>query len=214
MKKIIGLVGLIGSGKNSAAEYLIAAYNFKQESFASSLKDTLSCIFGWDRSKLEGISELDRTWRNQIDIWWAQRLNIPDLTPRKMLQQIGTDLFRNHFHNDIWVAILENKLQKYSENIVITDCRFPNEIEVIRKLGGIIVRVKRGIEPEWFNDALYLNQNPDTKYRDFLQDRLDRNNIHSSEIAWIGTEFDYILENDKSLVDLYLQVDKLLKIWS
>ena len=214
MKKIIGLVGLIGSGKNSAAEYLIAAYNFKQESFASSLKDTLSCIFGWDRSKLEGISELDRTWRDQIDIWWAQRLNIPDLTPRKMLQQIGTDLFRNHFHNDIWVASLENKLQKYSENIVITDCRFPNEIEAIRKLGGIIVRVKRGIEPEWFNDALYLNQNPDTKYRDFLQDRLDRNNIHSSEIAWIGTEFDYILENDKSLVDLYLQVDKLLKIWS
>ena len=214
MKKIIGLVGLIGSGKNSAAEYLIAAYNFKQESFASSLKDTLSCIFRWDRSKLEGISELDRTWRDQIDIWWAQRLNIPDLTPRKMLQQIGTDLFRNHFHNDIWVASLENKLQKYSENIVITDCRFPNEIEAIRKLGGIIVRVKRGIEPEWFNDALYLNQNPDTKYRDFLQDRLDRNNIHSSEIAWIGTEFDYILENDKSLVDLYLQVDKLLKIWS
>ena len=214
MKKIIGLVGLIGSGKNSAAEYLIAAYNFKQESFASSLKDTLSCIFRWDRSKLEGISELDRTWRDQIDIWWAQRLNIPDLTPRKMLQQIGTDLFRNHFHNDIWVASLENKLQKYSENIVITDCRFPNEIEAIRKLGGIIVRVKRGIEPEWFNDALYLNQNPNTKYQDFLQDRLDRNNIHSSEIAWIGTEFDYILENDKSLVDLYLQVDKLLKIWS
>ena len=211
---IIGLVGFIGSGKNSAAEYLIAAYNFKQESFASSLKDTLSCIFGWNRNKLEGISELDREWRNQIDPWWAQQLNMPDLTPRKMLQQIGTDLFRDHFHNDIWIASLENKLQKYSENIVVTDCRFPNEIEAIRKLGGIIVRVKRGIEPEWFNDALYLNQNPNTKYQDFLQDRLDRNNIHSSEIAWIGTEFDYILENDKSLVDLYLQVDKLLKIWS
>ena len=211
---IIGLVGFIGSGKNSAAEYLIAAYNFKQESFASSLKDTLSCIFGWNRNKLEGISELDREWRNQIDPWWAQRLNIPELTPRKMLQQIGTDLFRNHFHHDIWIASLENKLQKYSNNIVITDCRFPNEIEAIRKLGGIIVRVKRGIDPEWFNDALYLNQNPDTKYRDFLQDRLDRNNIHFSEVAWIGTEFDYILENDKSLVDLYLQIDKLLKIWS
>lgn len=211
---IIGLVGLIGSGKNSAAEYLTAAYDFKQESFASSLKDTLSCIFGWNRNKLEGLVKEDREWRNQVDLWWSQRLNIPDLTPRKMLQQAGTDLFRNHFHNDIWIASLENKLQKYSNNIVITDCRFPNEIEAIRKLGGIIVRVKRGIDPEWFNDALYLNQNPDTKYRDFLQDRLDRNNIHFSEVAWIGTEFDYILENDKSLVDLYLQIDKLLKIWS
>ena len=214
MKKIIGLVGLIGSGKNSAAEYLIAAYDFKQESFASSLKDVLTCIFGWNRNKLEGITTEDRIWRDQVDPWWAQQLNIPNLTPRKMLQQVGTDLFRNHFHNNIWIASLENKLQKYSENIVITDCRFPNEIEAIRKLGGIIVRVKRGIEPEWFNDALYLNQNPNTKYQDFLQDRLDRNNIHSSEIAWIGTEFDYILENDKSLVDLYLQIDKLLKVWS
>ena len=151
---IIGLVGFIGSGKNSAAEYLIAAYNFRQESFASSLKDTLSCIFGWDRNKLEGITIEDRIWRDQIDTWWAQRLNIPELTPRKMMQQVGTDLFRNYFHNDIWVASLENKLQKYSENVVITDCRFPNEIETIRKLGGVIVRIKEGIEPEWFNDAL------------------------------------------------------------
>ena len=211
---IIGLVGLIGSGKNSAAEYLTAAYDFKQESFASSLKDTLSCIFGWNRNKLEGLIEEDRIWRNQVDPWWSQRLNIPNLTPRKMLQQVGTDLFRNHFHNDIWIASLENKLQKYTGNVVITDCRFPNEIKAVRNLGGAVVRVKRGIEPEWFNDALYLNQNPDTKYHDFLQDRLDKNNIHASEIAWIGTEFDYILENDKSLVDLYLQVDKLLKIWS
>ena len=211
---IIGLVGLIGSGKNSAAEYLTAAYDFKQESFASSLKDTLSCIFGWNRNKLEGLIEEDRIWRNQVDPWWSQRLNVPDLTPRKMLQQVGTDLFRNHFHNDIWIASLENKLQKYTGNVVITDCRFPNEIKAVRNLGGAVVRIKRGIEPEWFNDALYLNQNPDTKYRDFLQDRLDKNNIHASEIAWIGTEFDYILENDKSLVDLYLQIDKFLKIWN
>ena len=214
MKKIIGLVGLIGSGKNSAAEYLTAAYDFNQESFASSLKDVLACVFGWNRNKLEGVITEDRVWRDQIDPWWSQQLDIPDLTPRKMLQQIGTDLFRNHFHNDIWISSLENKLQKCTKNVVITDCRFPNEIEAIRKLGGVIVRIKRGIEPEWFNDALYLNQNPDTKYRDVLQDRLDRNNIHASEVAWIGTEFDYILENDKSLVDLYLQVDKLLKIWS
>ena len=211
---IIGLVGLIGSGKNSAAEYLTAAYDFKQESFASSLKDTLSCIFGWNRNKLEGLIEEDRIWRDQVDLWWSQKLNIPDLTPRKMLQQIGTDLFRNYFHNDIWIASLENKLQKYTGNVVITDCRFPNEIKAVRNLGGAVVRVKRGIEPEWFNDALYLNQNPDTKYHDFLQDRLDKNNIHASEIAWIGTEFDYILENDKSLVDLYLQIDRFLKIWS
>ena len=210
---IIGLVGLIGSGKNSAAEYLTAAYDFKQESFASSLKDTLSCIFGWNRNKLEGLIEEDRIWRDQVDLWWSQKLNIPNLTPRKMLQQVGTDLFRNHFHNDIWIASLENKLQKYTGNVVITDCRFPNEIKAVRNLGGAVVRVKRGIEPEWFNDALYLNQNPDTKYRNFLQDRLDKNNIHASEIAWIGTEFDYILENDKSLVDLYLQIDRFLKIW-
>ena len=211
---IIGLVGLIGSGKNSAAEYLTAAYDFKQESFASSLKDALSCIFGWNRNKLEGLIEEDRIWRDQVDPWWSQKLNIPDLTPRKILQQVGTDLFRNYFHNDIWIASLENKLHKYTGNVVITDCRFPNEIKAVRDLGGAVVRVKRGIEPEWFNDALYLNQNPDTKYCDFLQDRLDKSNIHASEIAWIGTEFDYILENDKSLVDLYLQIDKFLKIWS
>lgn len=211
---IIGLVGFIGSGKNSLAEYLTTVYDFKQESFASSLKDTLSCIFDWDRNKLDGIYIEDRIWRNQIDSWWAQRLNIPDLTPRKMLQQVGTDLFRDYFHHDIWTASLENKLQKCEGNIVITDCRFPNEIEAVRNLGGIVIRIKRGIEPEWFNDALYLNQNPDTKYRNFLQDRLDANNIHASEIAWIGTKFDYTLENNKSLADLYLQIGKILKIGS
>ena len=51
---LIGLVGLIGSGKDTVAERLVTDHGFKRDSFAKSLKDAVGNIFGWDRLMLEG----------------------------------------------------------------------------------------------------------------------------------------------------------------
>lgn len=78
---------------------------------------------------LEGITKEDREWREIVDDWWAKNLDILNLTPRYVLQFFGTDLFRKYFHQDIWIKIIENQLIKLKdENIVITDCRFNNEM--------------------------------------------------------------------------------------
>ena len=107
---IIGICGFAGSGKNTAADYLVDRYKFKQQSYAASLKDAASSIFNWDRNLLEGKTNESREWRETVDTWWAARLGWPDLTPRKVLQQFGTNVCRDHFHQDIWVSSLENKL--------------------------------------------------------------------------------------------------------
>jgi hypothetical protein len=51
---IVGICGFIGSGKDTAADYLVNFHGFRRESFANTLKDAVSCVFGWDRTLLEG----------------------------------------------------------------------------------------------------------------------------------------------------------------
>jgi hypothetical protein len=125
---IIGVCGLISSGKGTVANYLTTFHGFKSVSFAGSLKDAISGIFGWDRELLEGNTKRSREWREERDEWWSKRLGM-DITPRWILQYWGTDIFRNKFHDEIWIASLENKLRQTKDDIVITDCRFKNELE-------------------------------------------------------------------------------------
>jgi hypothetical protein len=59
------------------------------------------------------------------------------------MQLIGTDLFRK-LNNNIWVNALINKIKKSKLQVVIvSDCRFPNEIEAIKNNGGIVFRLNR-----------------------------------------------------------------------
>ena len=51
---IIGICGLIGSGKDTIADYLVTNYNFKKLSFADKLKDSVATMFDWDRELLDG----------------------------------------------------------------------------------------------------------------------------------------------------------------
>ncbi len=207
---IISITGFISSGKDTIADYLVAEHGFKRESFAGALKDAVAQVFGWDRELLEGKTIEGRAWRERVDKWWATRLNIPHLTPRWVLQQWGTEVCRYGFHNDIWIASLENKLRKTNENIVISDCRFPNELTAIKNLGGITVRVKRGDEPVWFNDAKKVNAGMKKVGWALGKAKLEELKIHPSEYAWIGTKFDVTINNDGTLEDLYQNTEKLL----
>ena len=203
---VIGMVGLIGSGKDTAADYLVNSHQFRRDSFASTLKDAVSAVFGWDREMLEGRTAHSREWREQVDEWWAARLGIPHLTPRWILQHWGTEVCRNGFHDDIWIASLENKLRSARDNIVISDVRFPNEIKAIKNVGGIVVRIKRGEDPSWFKYAKDYNAGPTHVGWSIGKNMLSRLGIHSSEYSWVGEPVDFEVSNDQTIDDLFSQL--------
>lgn len=208
---IIGVCGLIGAGKDTIADYLVNVHEFRRESFANTLKDAVAAVFGWDRTLLEGRTKEARAWREEVDIWWADRLNIPNLTPRWVLQYWGTDVLRNHFHDDIWIASVENKLRKTRDDIVISDCRFPNEIKAIKSAGGIVVRVTRGCDPEWMQHAINYMSGPKTIGWAIGKDALIKLGIHASEYSWAATDFDAVIDNNSSIDLLYKQVLRLVQ---
>jgi len=208
-KKIIGLIGFIGSGKDTAADYLVEQHNFTRLSFAGTLKDAVAAVFGWDRELLEGKTDEARTWRECVDEWWANRLRMPQLTPRWVLQQWGTEVCRRNFHDDIWIASVEHKLAAIEDDIVISDCRFPNEIIAIHKQGGIVGRVMRGPDPGWFSLAVAANNHAHPYYSQSKK-MFDDLNIHPSESAWIGSRMDFEIDNNSSLDQLYEKVEELI----
>ena len=202
---IIGFVGFIGSGKDTAADYLVNFHGFRRDSFANTLKDAVANVFGWDRTLLEGRTAEARAWREQVDTWWAERLNMPHLTPRWILQYWGTEVCRQGFHDDIWIASVENKMRKTSDNIVISDVRFPNEIKAIHTAGGIVIWVQRGELPSWHIMAAKAN-NGDA----VAAEKLKSLGVHASETAWVGRDIDHVISNNTSIDDLYTQIKNLV----
>jgi len=207
---IIGICGFIGSGKDTIADYLVNFHEFRRESFASTLKDAVSSVFGWDRTMLEGRTKEAREWREQVDPWWAERLSMPTLTPRWVLQYWGTEVCRKAFHDDIWIASLENKLRNSRDHVVISDCRFPNEIQSIRNAGGKIIWVQRGELPDWYQYALAANQ----LGSNMAFNELKMRKIHASETAWVGTNFDAVVDNNCLISQLYMNMEELVKNFS
>ena len=208
---IIGFVGFIGSGKDTAADYLVNFHEFRRDSFANTLKDAVAAVFGWDRVLLEGRTKEARDWREQVDPWWAERLKLPNLTPRWVLQHWGTEVCRQGFHDDIWIASLENRIRKTSDNIVISDVRFPNEIKAIHNAGGQVVRIRRGPEPEWYDHALNFNAGDRRMGWAIGRAHLEKLKIHASETAWVGGDIDVTVYNDGTIDDLFSQLKVLLK---
>ena len=185
---IIGICGLIGSGKGSVADILVDEHNYKKVSFADKLKDGVSAVFGWDRQMLEGDTDESRKWREQKDQFWTQETG-EEITPRLILQLFGTDCMRNGFFDGIWVSLVKQELLKNKQkNYVIPDVRFENEAKMIRSLGGKICQVRRGPDPLWFR-----------LYKDLGEIPTD---VHKSEWAWANIQMDYILSNDTTLDNL------------
>ena len=189
---IIGLCGAQGSGKDTVANILITEYGFVKLTFASTLKDVVAILFSWPRDLLEGLTEESRLWRETVDDFWSAKLSISGFTPRKALQMIGTDLFRLHFNNDIWISIVENKISAMLKNnpninIVISDCRFANEFSLIKQF-------------------------PDSHIITILREKNYSINklAHSSETEWVNYNFDAILQNDNSIDELKSNLKSLL----
>ena len=173
---LIGICGRKRHGKDTLGDYLVENYGYTKIGFADALKEACRCIFGFNDDQLYGNSkEID-------DEFWGA-------SPRKVLQYIGTDLFRDQLSvvlpgvkDDIWIKVVENKiLQNPDKKYVITDVRFANELEFIKRHGGISIKVKR--------------------------DTLKATDSHISESFIDELETDAVIKNNGTLEQLY---DKLM----
>ena len=197
---LIGLCGLKNAGKDTLAKYIIDNFKFEKVSFSDTLKDITCIIFGWPREKLEGVDEHSRQWRETVDKYWASELNIENFTPRYALTFIGTDLFRKYFSEDIWVKVAKKKVSNLlasGKNVVVTDCRFLNEITLVKECGGKIIHIYRDL-PNWFFE--FKNNKISAK-------DLEEWNVHRSEYEWILSKPDHIIMNTFGKDKLYSQFD-------
>lgn len=198
MSDIIALMGNKGAGKDTVASY-IKKNNTSYDkvvimSFADALKDAVSDIFHFKRDLLEGKTKESREWR-ETEIPYLSKVMKRPITPRWLLQHIGTNILRKHLYDDLWVDSVLAKIHNINDKLkptekylyVITDCRFKNEITKL-KMSGFNVkyvevdrRTRNGYVYNWaykFNNT----KNPFTR----LYCRYKLRKVHRSEWDWIG----------------------------
>ena len=76
----------------------------------------------------------------------------------------------------------------------------------IKSAGGSIIRVDRGIQPHWYDIAVQANKGVESAIKWLKEEK-----IHASETAWVGTRFDYILDNNSTLDSLFNQVETVVQ---
>ncbi len=133
---LIGLTGRARSGKSTAAKHLVGTYLLEHYAFADPLRDGLMAIFNLDPTDFEGE-------RKELPLAWLDR------SPRQLMQSMGTEWARNNLHPDVWVLLAEQNLDYMTKALgavlgfVISDVRFENEADFIRRRGGKVIHIFR-----------------------------------------------------------------------
>ena len=170
---IIGITGKKGAGKDTIGDAL-RELGYERVSFATPLKEVAKIVFGITDEEMT-----DRTLKEtEIDRY-------PFKSPRKILQILGTDMFRTFF-DGCWVECFKRN-NSDGKNVFITDVRFLDEAEAIKELGGKMVRIVRPA----------------------LNDDGDR---HPSEMEMEKIECDFVIENEEGEVGISNARKKLLDI--
>lgn len=141
MTKIIAFAGKKQSGKTSAARVVMDAFPSKVVriySFAAPLKQLCVDILGLDPRQCYGEDQ----YKNElVDCYWEGK----QLTARETMQIIGTEWFRT-MQESVWTgAILRQIIRDSPDIAVIDDCRFPNEVEAVKKAGGLVYKMERSM---------------------------------------------------------------------
>lgn len=169
---VVGMSGYAGSGKDTVGSMLVEDFGFRQVSFAAPLKEAVyrlnPTVAVFDDKVVRVKDAVDKMG------WDRAKFEYPEI--RTQLQRMGTEVGRDLFDQNLWVNLAMKDIKENGGNVVITDCRFPNEAEAIRKIGGRLWRIER----------------PGTKPV----------NAHPSETALDGEKFDWTLINDGTLDDL------------
>lgn len=170
---IIGITGRAFSGKDTAAQYLHQYYGFHWDSFAAPIRQMAASLLGVPMTTL-----LDPEYKEKEISW------LPEWTPRKIMQNCGTEWGRDLVHNQLWIRACLNRSKAF-HNVVISDVRFDNEAEAIRKERGFIIH-------------MYRPDGPTTQ------------SSHSSEAGIAWKSGDVIIDNDHTLQHIYTQLDQMI----
>lgn len=144
MTKIIALSGRKQSGKSTGAEFIEALFQQQKPdlkckiySFADPLKkDICINILGMTYDQCYG-SDIDKN--TLTDLVWENE----ELTARRAMEVIGTDIFRK-LKNNVWVEATINKIKQENLDLaIIPDCRFPNEVDIILENNGYVIRLDK-----------------------------------------------------------------------
>jgi len=162
----VGITGRAGAGKDVVANWLVDNRGFTKIALADPMKEFCQKMFGWSRTQLWGSSEL----RNQPDPRWR------GLTPRRALQQLGTEWGRA-MHEDVWIRYALDRCYALNCQVVISDVRFQNETALIQQAGGVVIEVRRP-----------------------TANRGEAFRFHVSEAGVSGA--DHVIDNDGTLLDL------------
>jgi hypothetical protein len=180
MPSRIALCGLAGSGKSTAAQYLVSGHRFKRLSYSAPIKRMLrSLLIEAGAGFMEAVEMTDGK---------LKELPSPFLcghSPRYAMQTLGTEFGRDIIGPDIWRRILLNKVRKHSGPVVVDDARFGDEIADLRQAGFLIVRIERG------------DSKSDSPHRS-----------HSSEKQKFPV--DLTIQNDGTLEDLHTKLEALI----
>lgn len=204
-RHIIGLCGLIGSGKGTVADYL-ETQGYKKINFADAVKDGMAAIFDYPRDMLEGSTFESREWRDIPDPFWSNNMNT-EITPRRIMQIFGTECMRDGFHSDVWTDIVRRKIEAAGhDKWVIGDIRFYNERDAVRAMNGEIWRIQKGDMPYWSEIAISDNHNG----THCMKQNESTKDIHESEWRWFDhdSNFDVIIRNDFTKHELYDRVKR------
>lgn len=182
---IIALSGYGGAGKDSVADILVEDYGFKQYAWADTLRLAAAAL-----DPIVEMTEDGKVMRYNEALatvgYNTAKVVFPEV--RVMLQRLGTEVGRQLIGDNVWVDATFRRIDNEtftSDDVVITDCRFPNEAHAVKDRDGIVVRVERP-------GVLAANDHP-------------------SETSLDTWPFDYTIANDGTLDDLVGEVEGLYK---
>lgn len=178
---IIGLSGYAQSGKDTLGAFLVEEHGYTRYAFADALKNVVYALNPIIGSNILS-HELVR-FRDSVDeLGWEDAKKVAEV--RRLLQVMGTEAGRQILGDNVWVDAVMNKITA-AQNVVITDCRFPNEAQAVRAAGGYVVRIQRpGVA------AI---------------------NAHASETSLDEWGFDYTVENKGDMEELRLKAKDLVR---
>lgn len=177
---VIGLTGKAGSGKDTVADHLVKTYGFTKLSFASDLKDMLNTL---DPYLGDGIRLSEVRQDAGRDSESVLKSHFPEY--RRLLQTLGTECIRER-DPVFWINRLLTQVEAAEGNVVVTDCRFPNEVEALESAAF-------GITDFWH----------------VIRPNLRDPGNHASE-KYAGRMGETPLYNSGSLKILHLQIDAYL----